>query len=121
MFSTQWGQRYPALAVLLVFPSYCLMTCRHIICSVTKMKFNWKQYNPLWFSLFLLNKLALSVLPRSLQQQGSIGNDLLPESWVAAIVFIATFTLFMRFTVDTIGQITTYLNINCLTIKKKET
>lgn len=85
------------------------------------MKFNWKQYNPLWFSLFLLNKLALSVLPRSLQQQGSIGNDLLPESWVAAIVFIATFTLFMRFTVDTIGQITTYLNINCLTIKKKET
>ena len=50
-----------------------------------------------------------------------MGNDFLPESWVAAIVFIATFTLFMRFTVDTIGQITTYLNINCLTIKKKET
>jgi hypothetical protein len=25
------------LVVLLVFPSYCLMTCRHIICSVTKV------------------------------------------------------------------------------------
>ena len=46
VFTTQWGQTYPALAVLLVFPSYCLMTCRHIICSVTKMKFNWRQFNP---------------------------------------------------------------------------
>lgn len=48
-----------------------------------------------------------------------MGNDLLPESWIAAIVFIATFSLFMRFTVDTIGQITSYLDINCLTLKKK--
>jgi hypothetical protein len=85
------------------------------------MKFNWRQFNPLWFTLFLFNKVALTFLPKSLQQPGAIGNDMMPESWVAAIVFIATFSLFMRFTVDTIGQITTYLNINCLTIKKKET
>jgi hypothetical protein len=84
------------------------------------MKFDWRQFNPLWFSLFLINKVLLTVLPKSLQQPGARGNDFMPESWVAATVFIATFTLFMRFTVDTIGQITTYLNINCLTIKKKD-
>jgi len=53
--------KYPALGVLLVMPSYCLMTCRHIICSVTKMRFDWRQLNPLWFLLFPLNKVLIPV------------------------------------------------------------
>jgi hypothetical protein len=67
------------------------------------MKFDWRQYNPLWFSLFLINKVVLFVLPKSLQQPGAIGNNFLSESWVASIVFIATISLFLRFTVETIG------------------
>ena len=63
--STQWAWDYPALAMLIVFPSYCLMTCRHIICSVTKMKFNWRQKNPFWFLLFIANKYALTFLRKS--------------------------------------------------------
>lgn len=59
---TEWAWEKPALAILLVFPSYCLMTCRHIICSVTKMEFNWLQFNPLWFLLFFVNKYAISVM-----------------------------------------------------------
>jgi hypothetical protein len=55
-----------------------------------------------------------------LKQKGALHHDFVPESWIAAIVFIATFSLFMKFTIETIGQITSYLNINCLTIKKKE-
>ena len=37
VFQTEWAYRNPALAILLFCPSYCLMTCRHIICSVTKV------------------------------------------------------------------------------------
>jgi hypothetical protein len=63
---TQWAWDYPALSILLVTPSYCLMTCRHIICSVTKMKFNWRQKNPAYFLLFVFNKLALKFLRKFL-------------------------------------------------------
>ena len=34
---TEWAWKYPALAIILVFPSFCLMTCRNIICSVAKV------------------------------------------------------------------------------------
>jgi hypothetical protein len=57
---------------------------------------------------------------KSLQVEGALKNDLVPESWVAGIIFFATFTLFLKFTVETIHQITTFLGINCLTINKKE-
>ena len=43
-FQTEWAWNYPALVVLLVFPSYCLMTCRHIICSVTKVNLSLFQH-----------------------------------------------------------------------------
>jgi len=62
VYNTTWGHNHPALALMLVFPSYCLMTCRHIICSVTKMKFDWVQMNPLWFGLFLVNKAILPIV-----------------------------------------------------------
>ena len=62
VFSTEWGNKYPALAVLLVMPSYCLMTCRHIICSVTRMIFDWRQLNPLWFLLFVANKVFIPII-----------------------------------------------------------
>jgi hypothetical protein len=102
---TEWAWNYPALAMLLVMPSYCLMTCRHIICSVTKMTFNWRQLNPLWFSLFPINTF--------------LGRPL-PEEYIAGIVFTATLALFMRFTFEVIGQITGHLGIYCLTIKPKD-
>jgi hypothetical protein len=57
---------------------------------------------------------------KALQVEGAAKNDILPESWVAGIVFSVTFFLFMKFTIDTINQITSFLGINCLTIKKKE-
>lgn len=57
---------------------------------------------------------------KAYQVQGATNNDLLPESWVAGIVFSATFFLFMKFTIETIDQITSFLGINCLTIKKKD-
>jgi hypothetical protein len=132
VFTTEWGQRYPALAVMLLMPSYCLMTCRHIICSVTRMIFDWRQLNPLWFLLFIVNKALIPIIRKhiksnsnlaalkSLQVEGAAKNDILPESWVAGIVFSVTFFLFMKFTIDTINQITSFLGINCLTIKKKE-
>lgn len=105
LFQTQWAWDYPSLAILLVFPSYCLMTCRHIICSVTKMKFDWRQRNPLFFLAFLANKyLALGI----------------PEWQIAAGVFLITLFLFMQFVIEVIGQITSYLNIHCLTIKKRD-
>ena len=62
VFTTEWGKKYPALAVLLLMPSYCLMTCRHIICSVTRMIFDWKQLNPLWFLLFIANKAFIPLI-----------------------------------------------------------
>ena len=37
-YFTEWAWKYPALSILLVFPTYCLMTCRHIICSVAKVR-----------------------------------------------------------------------------------
>jgi hypothetical protein len=132
VFTTEWGQRYPALAVMLLMPSYCLMTCRHIICSVTRMIFDWRQLNPLWFLLFIFNKALIPIIRnyfqsnsnlaalKALQVEGAAKNDILPESWVAGIVFSVTFFLFMKFTIDTINQITSFLGINCLTIKKKE-
>lgn len=122
VFTTEWGQRYPALAIMLLMPSYCLMTCRHIICSVTRMIFDWRQLNPLWFLLFIANKALIPIIPalKSLQVEGANKNDILPESWVAGIVFSVTFFLFMKFTIETINQITSFLGINCLTIKKKE-
>lgn len=59
---------------------------------------------------------------KSAQVSGAVNSNLVvPESWIAGIVFLATFILFIKFTVETIGQITSYLGINCLTIKKKET
>jgi hypothetical protein len=39
---------------------------------------------------------------KAFQVEGAGENDLLPESWVAGIVFSATFILFMKFTVETI-------------------
>lgn len=98
------------------------------------MIFDWRQLNPLWFLLFIVNKVVIPMIRktcgvlisffiaalRSLQVEGALKNDLLPESWVAGIVFFATLTLFMKFTVETIHQITSFLGINCLTIKKKE-
>ena len=62
VFTTEWGQSYPALAVMLLMPSYCLMTCRHIICSVTRMIFDWRQLNPLWFLLFIANKALIPII-----------------------------------------------------------
>ena len=37
VFNTQWGSENPALAVLMLFPIYCEMASKHIICSVTKV------------------------------------------------------------------------------------
>lgn len=99
------------------------------------MRFNWRQKNPLWFLLFIINKIAIPILRRSLlnnlfiytaflktfQIKGSNASDLLPEMWMAVIIFGATLTLFLKFTVETIQQITTYLGIYCLTIKPKDT
>jgi hypothetical protein len=101
---TQWAWEKPAFAILMLFPSYCLMTCRHIICSVTKMKFNWRQLNPLFYLAFPLNSIGFAFT----------------EWQVAAGVFGITFVLFMQFVVEVIGQITGYLGIYCLTIKHRK-
>ena len=69
------------------------------------MKIDWRQRNPLIFLAFLANKYL------------SLG---IPEWQIAAAVFAITFFLFMQFVVEVIGQITSYLNINCLTIKKRD-
>lgn len=58
---------------------------------------------------------------KTFQVKGSNASDLLPEMWVAVIIFSATLILFLKFTVETIQQITSYLGIYCLTIKPKET
>ena len=97
------------------------------------MRFNWRQLSPFWFLLFPVNKVALTLLRKLMiifnfkaflkayQVNGAHATALLPEAWVAWLVFGITFFLFMRFTVDVIGQITECLNINCLSIKKKAT
>jgi hypothetical protein len=54
-----------------------------------------------------------------LKQKGAVGKDLVPEEWVAGVVFTLTLIVFSRFVLGVIGQITQYLDINCLTIKKK--
>lgn len=92
VFTTEWGQRYPALAVLLLMPSYCLMTCRHIICSVTRMIFDWRQLNPLWFLLFIVNKVVIPMIRKSFWISISLFDSCLkistswrrPQEWLGA-------------------------------------
>lgn len=38
VLSSTWGSENPALAVLMLFPMYCEMATKHIICSVTKVR-----------------------------------------------------------------------------------
>jgi len=104
VFQTEWAWQNPALALLLTFPSYCLMTCKHIVCSVCKMPFGSFQKSPFLFFLFLVNNIAGKVVP---------------DSTVALFIFIFTLISFLVFVVGCINQITAYLDINCLTIKKR--
>lgn len=86
------------------------------------MKFNWRQKTPFFFLLFIANKAAIPLLPflKAFQSKQAINNDLFPESSVALAIFLITLALFLKFTVETIGQITSYLGIYCLTIKTKD-
>ena len=58
----------------------------------------------IWYFLFPLNKQ----------------NKWMPEWTVALIVFCITATTYMTWVVCTIGQITKYLDIYCLSIKQKK-
>lgn len=63
LFQTKWAWENPAITLMVLAPSYCLMTCKHIVCSVCKMPFNPIQKSPVLFLLFLVNKYALTLVP----------------------------------------------------------
>jgi len=45
------------------------------------------------------------------------GDNLIPETWVASIIFVLTLFTFSRFVLGVVDQITKRLDIYCLTIK----
>ncbi len=93
------------------------------------MEFDPFQKSPFLFLLFLINKHAATLIRKyksliriflaSLKEFTYDGHYLIPEHCVASAVFAFTFIAFSVFVVRVIGQITSYLDINCLTIKKK--
>ena len=102
--STEWAWNYPQFALQLLLPGFCLINSKMIICNVTNMQSEMHSWTFMWFMLFPLNKYLGSVVP---------------EWQVALVIYIVNMGTYVAFVICTIGQITEFLDIHCLTLKKK--
>ena len=102
--STEWAWAHPSLALQLLLPGFCLINSKMIVCNVTNMQSEWHSWTFMWFLLFPLNKYLGGVAP---------------EWTVALLVYFVNMGTYLTFAVCTIGQLTEFLDIYCLTIKKK--
>ena len=75
----------------------------------------------LWFSLFPLNRYAITLIPQLESYSTAKLSDgsplLVTEERVAASIFILTLFWYVLWCVRTINQICDFLDIHCLSIK----
>lgn len=102
--STEWAKQYPGLVVFLLTPAFCLINSKIIVCNCTNMESEPVSMNFCIYLLFNANK--------SLSHSFS-------EGFVAATIFAMELTSYSIFVYCTIRQICNFLDIYCLTIKKK--
>lgn len=103
-FQSEWGWSNPALATVILCPCYCLINSKLIVCNFTYIETPMIAYEALWFTLFPLNSmLGLNI----------------SEEVIAAIIFTVNTAIYFTFVYCTIEQITTFLDIYCLSIKPK--
>lgn len=77
-----------------------------IVCNVTNMQSEVHSWTLMWFLLFPLNKFVVE-------------GGMAPEWLVALIIYIVNMGNYATFVVCTISQITSFLDIYCLSIKQK--
>ena len=121
---TEWAWTQPGYALILVFPAFCLINSKQIVCNFTKMDMATIPGSFFWFALFPLNRYAISLLPCLESYATASMSDgtplLVPEKCVAATIFIVTLFWYVLWCVRTINQICDFLNIHCLSIKSQQ-
>lgn len=87
--------------------------------SLPSLAFLVNKYALYIFRMFLacLTFCAASLSKHRFEGTGEF--EFLPEWWVASAIFIVTFTWYIHYIVTVINQITEFLDIYCLTIKRR--
>ncbi len=99
---------------MVFIPFYCYTNCRIIIHVVARMKYEPLSLEPLLFLLFPLNEFVPAFL------DGASPEPFVKTEVLALIVFLCGFGFFTHFVLGVLREITSYLDINCLTIKYKK-
>ena len=105
-FKTEWAGKNPALLIMLMMPSYCLINSKMIVSNFTKMEMQSFTLNGIYVLLFGLNQ--------------QVFGGALSEQTCAIIIFAIDGVSYLTFVFYTIGQITKFLDIYCLSIKHRK-
>ena len=100
---TEWAERNPALFVLLMMPTYCLINSKMIVSNFTAMEIEALTFNCFNCMLFHVNR--------------DMFGEVFSEGVCALIIFSIDLGIYLVFVFCTIGQITKFLDIYCLSIK----
>lgn len=120
-FQTDWGWSHPALAMLLLCPGYCLINSKMIVCNFTKMEMEMNSWCFIWFLLFPVNSARKFFYFSTLFRFFTFSVGLvIPQEVVAAYIGLMNLSEYSTFVYCTIGQITKFLDIYCLSIKPKK-
>ena len=102
----------PALVIFLIGPFFSLCCTRIIIASVSKTTFNLFEH----FHLSIPMLISIFIFPLNYYT----GLIKIPEFYLYIILILAGLWSYFDYTINTINQITEYLDIYCLTIKHKK-
>lgn len=101
----------PALMIFLIGPFFSLCCSRLIIATVTKMNFS------LFNDFHLSAGFFMIILAFPLNRLMDLNID---ENLIYYGLMVINYSLYFWYIVNVIGQITTYLDIHCLSIKKQK-
>jgi len=106
--------------MLLLCPGYCLINSKMIVCNFTKMEMEMNSWCFIWFLLFPVNS-ARKFFYFSIYFAFTFSVGLvIPQEVVAAYIGLVNLSEYSVFVYCTIGQITKFLDIYCLSIKPKK-
>jgi len=104
---TEWAWDNPGHALLLMFPAFSLVNSKQIVCNVTKMEMAKIPGSFFWFLLLPLNRYALELMPQLEKHSRGFRRDgkliLLPESYVALIIFVINLAWYLMWCSKTIN------------------
>ena len=108
----------PGIILFISGAYFCLCSTKIIISNVTKQKFSTFEdmglHVPFLFSLIMLPLHSMWSVDKPAEQR-KIG-----EIWILSFSFVSNIFVYFVYVANVIRQITSYLDIECLSIKKQQ-